>query len=563
MLSLLKIKNVALIDELDISFDAGLNVLSGETGAGKSIIIDALNFVLGAKLNKNLLKSGREQMSVKALFVGPFNKNIIDQAASFDIEVEEDILISREYNINGKTEIKCNGVLLTSIMLRAITSLLIDIHGQHEHQSLLKEREHIKILDEFKIIPITKIKDEMQAFIDEYKEIIAKIEALGTDEYTRKRTLDLLEYQIKEINDFSVKEGEIEELKIKKEAYANAERITQKTSSAYGYLENDYEGVASAIKKAETELRAVAKFNSEFDSYAERLQSARLEIIDITESIASFNKEFGFDETEFNFIDKRLDSYKLLQKKYGANEKEILEYLDKIQKDYDDLLSGEKLLNKLNIKKEEVQKKIYLLAKKLSDLRHEAADELKNKVNVAIKELAMKNANFEVEFTANLDKDIVTTDGFDRVRFMFSANIGQPLKPLSDIISGGEMSRLMLALKSIIADKDKITTVVFDEIDTGISGAVGFEIACKMAKISKSHQVLAVTHLPQICAMANERFLIIKTSSKMDTKTGTKKLNLQESIFEIARLSGGDGNEESLKHAEKLMEKCNAFKNTL
>lgn len=563
MLSLLKIKNVALIDELDISFEAGLNVLSGETGAGKSIIIDALNFVLGAKLNKGLLKSGRDQMLVKALFIGPFNKNIIEQAASYDIEIEDDILISREYNIGGKTEIKCNGVLLTSIMLRTITSLLIDIHGQHEHQSLLKEKEHIKIIDEFGIVPIQIIKNEMQILIEEYKEIISKIESLGSDEFTRRRTLDLLEYQIKEIKDFGVKEGEIEELKIKKETYANAEKIIERTSCAYGYLENDYEGVASAIKKAENELKSVEKFNVEFASFAERLESARLEIADITESIANFNKNFSFDEAEFNFVDKRLDAYKLLQKKYGRTEKEVLDYLSKIENDYNELLGSEELLNELTLKRQDVQKKIYVLSEKLSNLRKVIATELKTKVNVAIRELAMKNANFEVEFTTIADKDIVTTDGFDRVKFMFSANIGQPLKPLSEIISGGEMSRLMLALKSIIADKDKISTVVFDEIDTGISGAVGFEIACKMAKISKSHQVLAVTHLPQICAMANERFLIVKSFSDKDTKTETRKLNLKDSIFEIARLSGGDGNEESLKHAEKLIEKCNLYKNTL
>ncbi len=564
MLSSLRINNVALIDKLSVEFVDGLNVLSGETGAGKSIIIDALSFVLGGKINKNLIRNGCDNMRVEALFAPPFSEQVHEVVTDLGLELEEDMMISRTYSTNNKSDIRFNGQLISLAMLKSISAYLVDIHGQHEHQSLLKEKEHIKIIDGFRQQQLSLLKKELAQLIDEYKDICKQIMALGTDESQRARTLDLLKYQIDEINSFGLKENEEQELVELKSKYINSEKIATSMLNSYNNLGGNSNEIAGAIKRAQSELYSISKYGEEFSSWAERLDSTRIELEDIIDSIQDYNNNFVFDEAEFNRVDSRLDNIKLMKKKYGSSYEDIQKFLAQATLDYNNLLDSGELLKKLSKDKLGVFDKIYDKCSNLSDIRREISKQFEGKVITELNDLGMKNSSFVVEFEDRPAKDIDTCsfdyDGFDKVRFVFSANLGQPLRPLSDIISGGEMSRFMLAIKNIIADKDKIQTVVFDEIDTGISGHIGYVIACKMANISKLHQVLSVTHLPQISAMADARYLISKTSSNNDTITSIQQLSSPDGEKEVARLSGGEDSDTSIAHARELINRCQSYK---
>ena len=363
-----------------------------------------------------------------------------------------------------------------------------------------------------------------------------------------------MSYQIKEIQNFGINLGEEQTLREKKDLYVNAEKIASAYNNALDALETS--NTVGNIKLAENELVYVTKYNPSLDDINQRLESVRIELADIVDTVKDMQSQLEFDQSDFDRIDRRLDELKSLKKKYGNDEQEILDFLNEAKLKYDKLVESESMLKKLNKEKQIIIENLSRKADALSQARQDVAKMFINKVNEAFESLAMKNAKFDILF----NKVDFSITGCDEIEFLFSANVGQPLKPLSEIISGGEMSRFMLAIKSIIGDKDNISTIVFDEIDTGISGSVGYEIACKMANISKAHQVIAVSHLPQISAMADSRYLISKNVVDNDTYTNIILLDEQGSINEVARLSGGDGNNESLVHAQKLIERCNQYK---
>ena len=557
MLRLLKINNVALIENLSIEFDDGLNVLSGETGAGKSIIIDSLNFVLGGKPHKSMIRNGKDSLKVEALFLPPFTIEVISKAKELGISISEELLLSRTYNQMGRGDIRINGNIVTASMLKVITTALVDIHGQYEHQSLLNDKNNINIIDNFGDAEIVTLKNEYLNTLTMLRQVNLDIDALGSDDGQRERMLDLLSYQIKEIENFGIQIGEESSLREKRNFYMNAEKIANAYKSVIELLTNN--NMVANIKLAENEINSIQKYDSTLNEIADRLSSSRIELDDIITTIKEMQSNLDFDQYDFDKIDNRLDELKLLKKKYGNDEQAILDFCANAKNEYNRLIDGEANLNKLKIKKQSILEELNKKANSLSIARKQVANIFKDKVNSAFESLAMKNAKFDIVFE-NID---FSNSGIDNIKFLFSANIGQPLKPLSEIISGGEMSRFMLAIKSIISDKDNISTVVFDEIDTGISGAVGYEIACKMASISKSHQVIAVSHLPQISAMADNRYLIHKDVKDNQTYTNVDLLDEMGSISEVARLSGGDGNKESLIHAEKLIEKCNIYKKSI
>lgn len=566
MLKTIKINNVALIKELIVEFDTGLNVMSGETGAGKSIIIESLNFVLGGKPNKNLIRSACDSMRVEAVFSAPFSELVKVALIDNGIEYEDDIILSRTLNIANRSEIRINGHMATISMLKSISSLLVDIHGQHEHQSLLKEKEHIKLLDNYMPINISRYKSELADLLSRYNELVRKIDSLGSNASNRERMLDLIKYQIDEIENFGLGEDEEEELVSKRDRFVNSEKISNALISTYNSLGGDSNVLLTNLKNAENELKYASKYSSEFESWAERIASARIELDDIMSSIGEFRDNFSFDQNELDRIEMRLDGIKALHKKYGATYQDIMAYLDKLTSDYDSLIDSEAMLNKLSNEKAVVWNKMVEVSKQLSQERHSLATMLEGKVMSELDELGMKNAKFEVQFDDvedySEDALTITSNGYDELRFLFSANAGQALKPLSDIISGGEMSRFMLAIKNIIVDRDQIGTIVFDEIDTGISGHIGFVIACKMSNISKSHQVIAVSHLPQISAMADNRYLIAKYTRDNNTYTEINKLTQEEGVAEVARLSGGENSDTSLSHARELIDRCIRYKNS-
>ena len=569
MLTYLKINNIALIDELEISFDKGMNVITGETGAGKSIIIDSLNFVVGGKVNKNLIKSGTNFICVEAIFSGNFSQTIKNVLTGYDIDFDDEILIKRRYTLEGKNEIRVNGVNVTASMLKAITAGLVDIHGQHEHQAILQEKHHLSMLDNLIGKDFLGL---IEKYSDEHKklsQINKEISSLGNSSANRERMLDLLQYQISEIENAKLKDGEEDELINKRTMMLNGEKIAKAVKEAYQLLNQDYgQSISDSIKKATSNINSISKFDNTLDSVTDRMESARLEIQDITDFLKDYLDNVNFDQKEFDAIDERLDKIKLLKKKYGSSIEEILKFLDNARKEYDGIVNSAERLEKCLKEKKEQLSVIFKICKEISDKRRDFAKKLEKNVTEQLVDLGMKNSKFVVEFRdipAIEDiEGMLNATGFDDVKFMFSANIGQPLKPLAEIVSGGEASRFMLALKNIIADADEVNTLVFDEIDTGISGNMGYMVACKLANIGVKHQVISVSHLPQICAMADSRFVAKKFVEDGTTKTSITKLDYNASLKEIARLSGGmEGSNATIEHSKELKERCDEYKKSI
>ena len=561
MLSNLYIQNIALIDTLSIDFEHRLNVFSGETGAGKSIIIDSLNFVLGAKSSKNLIKQGKDFMKVVATFSAPFSSEVFAKLDEYDVEYDSEIIFSRKLTLDGKSEIKINGLPITLSMLKNLSSLLVDIHGQHEHQRLLSSSSHEGILDGF--IKDKRAFEEYSFLYSSLKDINAKMKNLYGSTQNQERMLDLLSYQIDEIERAELKENEDEVLEQKKDIMQNSEKIYENLSSAYSSI--DATDLIDNIKNAVSHINSVSKFDESLSNISQRLDSAKYELMDIAETIKSKRDETTFDKFDFEKIDSRLDLIKTLKKKYGPTLENVFSFLQKAKKDFDEISMSKDLLKKLDEEKGVLLQKLYNSAKNISKIRHEVAKEFEEKVKKELSDLGMKNSSFVVSFGDIPDfencENALTTTGFDNIKFMFSANAGQNIKPLSEIISGGEASRFMLALKNILADSDNISLMVFDEIDTGISGEMGYKVACKLANISKAHQVMSVSHLPQICAMADNNILVQKSVTDGQTFVSTKTLDADEKLIEIARLSGGEINSKaSIEHAKYLKEKCNEYK---
>lgn len=565
MLKNLEIQNVALIDNINIEFSPNLNVLSGETGAGKSIIVDALNFVIGAKSNKTLIKQDKPFMKVQALFVSPFNSEILNLLSEYDIEDTEELLIMRKLNIDGKSDIRINGQTITLNMLKNLTSLLIDIHGQHEHQHLLKDKFHLQIIDMF--IKDKSIFTTYEQKLNDFKNVQAQIKKLNGSTENQERMLDLLDYQIKEIEQAKLVIGEDDDLLQKKVLMLNYEKIFDALNMSINEIDGQ-NSIINSIKRAQNSISSIVKFDDTLNDVTNRIESAKFELIDIVETLKQKKETCSFNQSEFNEIDERLDKIKLIKKKYGATIEDVLKYLDKSKQDYDTILNSKSNLIKCLEEKKVLLNEITKIATDISIKRQEVSKKFEDKVKLELASLGMRDSDFKVYFaslpTEETIENKLTSTGFDDIKFLFSANAGQSLKPLSEIISGGEASRFMLALKNILAEVDSISSMVFDEIDTGISGDMGYKVACKLANISKSHQVMSVSHLPQICAMADRNIKIEKYTQDNQTFVNAKVLNIDDALGEIARLSGGEKNNViSLEHARELKTRCNNYKNQI
>ena len=567
MLSFLKINNIALIEELEIDFENGLNVITGETGAGKSIIIDSLNFVIGGKINKGIFRSGSNYIAVEAVFSN-ITEEVKEVLRSYDIECDTEILIKRKQTLEGKNELRVNGSTVTITMLKNITSKLVDIHGQHEHQAILQDKYHLQMLDNLLGEDIVTLKETVALKHAELQTINKELKSLGSSAANRERMLDLLQYQINEIEKAKLKPGEDDELANRRMVMLNGEKIATALKAACDFLDGDYSSVVDSLKKANGELSNIVKFDEGLEAYKTRIESSRLELLDISESLSDYLQAINFDQKEFDEIDARLDQIKLLKKKYGATVEEILSFLDKSKREYDNLINSNEKIEKLLIEKDNKIKDLFKVSKELSNKRKTFAKTLEKTVCTQLTDLGMKNAKFIVEFSVEPEvetcENSLTANGFDVVRFMFSANLGQDIKPLAEIISGGEASRFMLALKNIMADADGIATLVFDEIDTGVSGNMGYMVACKLANISNKHQVISVSHLPQICAMADAGFRSTKYNEDNVTKTKIERLSETAVLNEISRLSGGmEESNVTLEHSKELRARCLDYKKSI
>ena len=565
MLKTLDIENVALIDKVSLEFSSNLNVLSGETGAGKSIIIDSLNFVLGGKANKNLIKQNSDFMRVVACFSAPFISEVANILEEFDIEYDDEIVVSRKLTKDGKGDLRINGVIVPVSNFKKISTLLVDIHGQHEHQKLLKDTYHLGIIDNF--IKNDGLFHEYDGVYKKLKDINAEIKKLNGSSENQERMLDLLSYQIKEIENAELKENEDEILSQKRLVMQNAEKIFEGLNNAFNCFDKGGALIESA-KDASSYLNSISKYDESLLEVADRIDSIKYEAMDIASLLKEKREECEFDEYEFEEVDERLDKIKQLKRKYGPTLQDVFNFLEKSKKDYDDILNSREKLEKCLKEKDKILQDLFSLANKLHDLRVSIANDFENKTNKELADLGMKSARFKVEFSSVPDFDSfekkINSNGYDEVRFLFSANAGQDLRPLSEVISGGEASRFMLALKNILADVDNISLMVFDEIDTGISGEMGYKVACKLANISRSHQVISVSHLPQICAMADKNIFVKKETVDNSTVVSVIDLNFDNTLEEIARLSGGEHNSDvSLEHARALKNRCESYKKNI
>ena len=562
MLSKLTIKNVALIDSAEIEFCAGLNVLSGETGAGKSVILDSVNFVLGAKADKTMIRYGETECMVKAEFSVPEESKAVRALREMDIDTDGDIIISRRFSESGKSSIKLNGNTVTVSMLRKVTDSLVDVHGQSEHFFLLKEVNQLRTLDGVIGEELIPRKERLAGLLSEMRKIEQQINLLGGDVKERGRRLDILKFQIDEIETVGLKDGEEEELLAKRNKINNLEKIISAVHEATEALSGE-NGALDYIRSSKRAMSGISRLDEEYSAVCDRLESLSLEADDIAETLSEMGEDLYFDENEARETENRLDEIASLKRKYGADKKEIDSYLKKSKEEYDLLSDCEGQYAILTEKSECVRKQIYEVCREITALRKKHGEAFCRRVTEELKMLNIRNAKFEIQFGDYALQDAASAgiNGLDELCFLFSANAGEPLKPLGKIISGGEMSRFMLAIKTQLSDINDISTYIFDEIDAGISGKTAKVVGEKFAKIAKNMQIIAVSHLAQIAAMSDREFLIEKREEDGKTHTYVRMLDEGEKTQEIVRLLGGESGEEfAVKHAEELVRQAKEYK---
>ena len=547
MLSSLFISNLALIKNCEVNFHSGLNVILGQSGAGKSILIDAISFVLGAKADKSLLRTGENMMKVEAVF-----DNLTDKTkaklADYGIDFDDQLVLSRTYSADGKSVIRANGSVVILKVLKDITESFVDFCGQHDSVGLLNSNNHLLLLDKF----IGKEAEEYLKILgeqfDELQTIDKKIKSLGGDDTERNRLKEILKFQIAEIESASLTDGEEEELKEKFDYISSAEKISENVGEALNLLEHGNLSASTAVFEAKTLLSQLGNFEN-IAECEERLNSAYYELKDIAETLEGVLNDSDYDPISLERIDKRLDLIKDLKRKYGKNIAEILAFKDDAKAKLDDLLESADILQKLSAERSALCEKIDEIAQKLSSLRQLKAKDLERQIEKELADLQMQGTSFRVHF----EKINPTRKGEDEVKFVFSANAGQELKDLSKTASGGELSRLLLAFKNII--KDSQSTIIFDEIDSGISGQTAGKVAEKLQNISKYLQTILITHTPVVASKGDEFIFVTKESGNSETVSNAQIIHGDEVVREIANLIDGSEkiSETAINHAKELL----------
>lgn len=563
MLKNLSIKNIALISNLSVDLGENLCVLTGETGAGKSIIVDSLAFVLGGKADKSLIKFGEEKATVEAVFEVEENSVTLSVLKEFGFDDQDTtVVLFRAMNLQGKNECRINGRVCTLSVLKAVACTLVDIFGQSDHVNLLRTDTHLTIIDNFKKSPF---EEELTAVVSQYKQLKDELSKFGGSEAERERTLDLLDYEIKEITRAELSENEEEELMATKDKVANVEKIAEALKGCLAHL-NQSCNISSELWLASNSLQGVQKYDSDLDNVAARLQSAKYELDDLTEIIESKISECDYNPAQVDKIMERLDEIKRLKRKYGGTVTAVLDYLEQAKDKYGRLVDATAQIEEINGKMEQLKAKAYELSKKLSQFRKDSAEEFCELVKKELSDLGMKNATFSAVFSEELSLEsfLPSEKGFDSVEFMFSANKGEPQKPLAKVISGGEMSRFLLAVKNITAKIENIPTMVFDEIDVGLSGTVAQMVAIKLANVSRKYQCIVITHLPQVAAMGDNNYFINKFVENEKTVSQVTVADIELKTREVARLMGGENiGEYGIKHAGEMLNWADKIKASL
>ena len=562
MLKQLSIYNVALIDRQQIEFFHGFSVLTGETGAGKSIIIEALNFVLGERASRELVKSGEEKASVEAVFQLSAGEPVFETLSEqgIDCEADGELTLYREFSLSGKNVCRANGALINATALKLIGDALVDIHGQHAHQSLLDEKKHIILLDRFAGKDALELKARVAAAHQKASEAKRQLNAAQYNEQERARRCDLLSYQIKEIESANLTIGEEEQLEEQRSLLQNAQAVMEGLEGANEALsgnESDEGGALASFSVALHMLDGIARFRADYAQLAEKLHALYYDLEDASYTLRDYRTDFTFEPGMLNDIETRLELITTLKRKYGADIAEILLYRDKSAAELDLISNAEERREQLIAEYAEAKRAYDALSEKLTELRRQAAERLSARLLPELGDLGMPHASFEVRFET-LGGEIPSANGVDSVEFLLSTNRGEPVKALSKVASGGELSRIMLSFKSVLADLDGIPTMVFDEIDSGISGQIGTAVAVKMRQIARNHQVLCITHLPQIAAYANHQYYVYKEESGEHTRSNARRLEEPERAREIARIMGSGGTDAvALEHAQRLIDAAN------
>ncbi len=562
MLAQLTIENIALIDKLELDLKNGLNILSGETGAGKSIIIDSLNFVLGERADKSLIRYGTDYAIVQAVFEEYVTPSVSEYLDDIGIECEDVLIIRRKMSVDGKNECRINGRVSTLSILKGLTELLVDIHGQHEHQSLLKSANHIKLLDDIGAAKIASVKQDVAKEHTRYVALKRELSRFG-DESERERKLDILSFQIDEIEKADVKDGEEDELLQARKRIRNMEKIMSALSDAKNTLDGyDSSSVSASIKNSSNLLGTISSYDDTVAPLIDRLDDAKIEIKDIADTLSDMLERLDFDARSAEKIEERLEVVRNILHKYGGNFDNLQKFYEDAKKEAELLSGAAQTVEDLQVEIEKAKSGLQKSARKLTELRQEVANKFECDITRELKDLGMGGSTFKVDFVTTDDVDQISANGADTIEFLFSANVGEPMKPLAKIISGGEMSRFMLAFKNIVAGVDGIGTMVFDEIDTGISGNISAVVSEKMCNISRDRQVIAVTHMPSLAAMADNHYLIAKSTE--NGKTLTHINLLEDDTDEVARLIGGnDYSQFAVPHAKEMKAWAERYKQSL
>ena len=575
MLLQLSIKNLALIDAMTIDFAPGMNVMTGETGAGKSIVVDAVNLVLGERADRELIANGQNKARVEAVFDVADNEKVKALLAQMEIEGDDDTTsISRELTSAGKNICRINGTVVPLQTLRQVSSQLLDIHGQHEHQLLLDSKNHIAYLDEFAGEEIKPLLEKTQQHYSTWRASAVKLSKLRKSVAEREQRIDMLRFQLEELKSARLVEDEEEELERQKVFYRNAGKIMAAFDEACGLLDSgSSRGGSSAVELLREGVRAltpVAALDSRYEAVHARLDGLCYEVEDAVAELTGLRDDMDYDEQEAELVESRLDLLHRLNRKYGATTRDMIRYRDRIAAELSELEDSDEAMERLEKEYRQNTKALKEVSAELTRARETAARRFEKSIEAQLHDLGMKNARLAMDFAPVSPQEKISdrfsAQGVDRVEMMFCANLGQTMKPLARVASGGELSRIMLALKNLSAQKPGIPrSMVFDEIDTGISGRMAQVVSEKMSQIGDHHQVICVTHLPQIAAMADEQFLVRKGDEGGVTRTEVLCLTRQQRAQEIARMVGGAAceSESSIRHAMTMLDEAEARKRAL
>ena len=556
MLISLHVKNLALIEETEVEFTPGLNILTGETGAGKSILLGSVNLALGAKADKDLIRHGAESALVELVFSAE-SEAVRNKLAEMDLPCEDEVVVISRKIQPTRSISRINGETVSVKQLKEIAELLLDVHGQHEHQSLLHKKKHLEILDAYVGDDFSEKLAQVKALYQERNRIASEIANQDMDDSKRSREAEFLQFELQEIEQASLKPGEDEELENRYRRMVNSQKIGEAVANSYRLTGGDAEGASLLLGRAVRELNGAVVYDEALQSLSSQISEIESLLSDFNRELANYMDDMEFDSADFAMVEERLNVLNHLKDKFGRTIEDVLAYRDTLLDKIEKLNHYEAYMQKLKLQLKEVEEKLVKACEHVSKERHAQAVTLEKTLKKALEEL-----NFlTVEFVVKIQKKEIAADGYDDVEFMISTNPGEIVKPLGMVASGGELSRIMLGLKTVLADKDAVDTLIFDEIDAGISGKTAWKVSEKLGKLGKAHQVICITHLPQIAAMADSHYVIEKQTDGNSTVTGIRHLDEQGIKEELARLLGTDSlSEAALSNAEELRMQASKYK---